>query len=271
MFGLFGFQESKQEARGGSPEGKKKEKIMKKSCKIFSAIALSAILAMGTAMPAFAKETSEVNAGDATNATNYNRGEGAQTNVNIATYSSNYSVTIPLYAPFLLDTAGGQGMSPSNYYIQNQGNSDVFVTQIDWEMNTGYQNDWTFGTAWASSAAIAVNPKSGTTDNPTYGSFVIKLSPNAFDGRNIDTVVEEAAAGKDTTKGSTSTLADNKKPQWHLKHADLTETDQTSNAYLGKNMIDLDVRGSVLAKSLTATQTEVAAIKYTVATSVNFN
>ena len=117
---------------------------MKKSCKIFSAVALSAVLAMGTAMPAFAVTDTDLadnaaNVGaDTNNMITYDKANldanngGASTNVNISTYSSNYSVTVPLYAPFMLDTAGGDGIAPTNYGIVNGGDAAVFVVDVKW-------------------------------------------------------------------------------------------------------------------------------------------
>lgn len=274
MFGLFGFQESKQEARGGSPEGKKKEKIMKKSCKIFSAIALSAILAMGTAIPAFANTTDEVNAGDATNAKNYNRtqlqSDGAQTHVNIATYSSNYSVTVPLYAPFLLDTAGGDGMAASNYYIKNGGSANVYVHQIDWSIsNDGdHKKNWTFGATYSgmnNTTANVVNTVAGAA--PEYGSFVIKMTPQGFKGAAVETVAgtsqDSGADGLGADKGTTKYLTGSKIPNWVLIAANQQDADGNTNTD-GMNNIQLEIKGTQLKKSVSTTQTGVASIVYTI-------
>ena len=282
MFGLFGFQESKQEARGGSPEGKKKEKIMKKSCKIFSAIALSAILAMGTAIPAFANTTDEVNAGDATNATNYNRAQlqsdGAHTNVNIATYSSNYSVTVPLYAPFLLDTAGGQGMAPSNYYIQNNGQANVYVNQVDWAIQDDFKGKWTFGAnkTTGNTAPSATAPMAGGTAE--YGSFVITLSANNFEGNTIATIAgtsqDSGADGLGSEKGTTKYLTGSSNiMNWTLvaqgQSDKYTGSDPSGQSPDGRNNIDLEIRGTSLAKSVSSTQTAVAQIMYTISSKGN--
>lgn len=254
---------------------------MKKTSKIFGTVALSAVLAMGTAMPAFAINNEGADSGTVTNETTYNTEElqagGASTNVNIATYSSNYSVTVPLFAPFMLDTAGGTGMAPTNYGITNNSDAAVYVTDITWTMNeTG---SWTFGTSLgtdASPMAIEKNgfffKKSGSTvtaettkdTEPEYGSFVITLTPDTYDSTNPDPTginapvstfngtFEAPQAASVTTSGSVfpNASSNTAKVKWIIDKGD--------------NPITLSIMGSQLKKGLDNIQTEVAAIVYTV-------
>lgn len=255
---------------------------MKKSCKIFSAVALSAVLAMGTAMPAFALND-DGTTGDNLRDDNYTNlnvdGEnywknydkdaltdGASTNVNIATYSSNYSVTVPLYAPFMLDTAGGTGIAPTNYGIINGGEAAVFVTNVKWTMTQS--GDWTFGDGSASdndglgsdaTPMDVVQKKGGTvsTSNkgtllPTYGSFVITLSPTSGDA--VNTFVPAP-----TGSNNNAATAD-KDVKWVIEPADPDGKIKDRDF----NQITLSIMGSKLYKSLENVQTNVAAITYTV-------
>ncbi len=257
---------------------------MKKSCKIFSAVALSAVLAMGTAMPAFAVTDTDLadnaaNVGaDTNNMITYDKANldanngGASTNVNISTYSSNYSVTVPLYAPFMLDTAGGDGIAPTNYGIINGGDAAVFVVDVKWEMTE--DSDWTFGDGTAAdngglgSDAIpmgVVHTKAGTKpSDPTYGSFVITLSPENTDyNANTDTATYGQPVNTFVpapTGSAANDAAANKAVKWVIlcDDAGTTKDDESFNA------IELAIKGSKLFKSLENIQTNVAAITYTV-------
>jgi len=259
---------------------------MKKSCKIFSAVALSAVLAMGTAMPAFANvvddfEGDDLKNGDYVNADGNLNGDywksydknalenGASTNVNIATYSSNYSVTVPLFAPFMLDTAGGTGIAPTNYGIINGGEAAVFVTNVKWEMTE--TADWTFADGSAADGSglgsdanpLPVVQKKGgaasTTTLPTYGSFAITLTPDNTDadagiGEAINTFVPAPT-------GTSNNLATAEKSVKWVIVPDDVKTAKDDESF---NVINLGIMGSKLFKSLEAIQPNVAAITYTV-------
>lgn len=169
---------------------------MKKSRKIFGAVALSAVLAFGTAVPAFADNNTNLNSGDVEQAQNqngtkeYNENDaGASTTVNIATYSSHYSVTVPVKLPFMLDQIGGEGISPTNYYIQNNGeDAAVEVYAVTWELDgannqTGAANEYyyTFGkTTGLVNSSPVVQSRYGATfgslKDVKYGSFTIEAT-----------------------------------------------------------------------------------------------
>lgn len=163
---------------------------MKKSRKIFGAVALSAVLAFGTAVPAFADNNTNMTSGDVANTTNVasvnENSAGGTTTVNIATYSSHYDVTLPLVLPFMLDQQGGDGVAPTGYYIQNNGkDAAVEVWNVSWEMNNDTANAgnrsaagyyYTFGsvaTLGNTTGKTLFNSGSGT---PEYGSFTIKAA-----------------------------------------------------------------------------------------------
>ena len=159
---------------------------MKKSRKIFGAVALSAVLAFGTAVPAFADNNTNMTSGDVANTTNVaninqNSAKGdASKTINIATNSSHYSVTLPLALPFMLDQQGGDGVAPTGYYIQNNGpQAAVEIWNVSWEMNdaangTGSSTKYSFGAADVMGAGLGKTLVGGYT--PTYGSFVIKAA-----------------------------------------------------------------------------------------------
>lgn len=259
---------------------------MKKSCKIFSAVALSAALAVGTTMPAFANTVDDITGDDLQNGNNsaYVNGDGtlnkdywkdydkdalaadgASTNVNIATYSSNYSVTVPLFAPFMLDTAGGTGIAPTNYGIINGGEAAVFVTNVKWTMTE--DGDWTFGDEanglGSDGTPLPVVQKKGgtpgTTTLPTYGSFVITLTPDNEDAaNNINTPVNTYVPSPTGTAANAATAS--KTVKWII----LPDDAKTSKVNESFNNIGLGIMGSKLFKSLDSIQTSVAAITYTV-------
>lgn len=153
---------------------------MKKSRKIFGAVALSAVLAFGTAVPAFANNPKNLTSGDVSNENVANVNENnttGTTTVNISTYSSHYDVTLPLVLPFMLDQRGGDGVAPTGYYIQNNGpDAAIEIENVTWEMNTakngtGANSLYTFG----SGATLGSNTSKVTTNGvaPKYGSFTI--------------------------------------------------------------------------------------------------
>lgn len=247
---------------------------MKKSRQIFGAVALSAVLAFGTTVPAFANVVDDITGDDLQDA-NYtgmvtedgenfwkeydkaNLEDGASTSVNIATYSSNYSVTVPLFAPFMLDTAGLAGIAPSNYGIKNGGEAAVFVTDVTWEIADGADGGWTFGAAKSdgTNPLDVVNIKNGTKPTvPEYGSFVITLT-HTDSATSVETLVPAPT-------GTTGTAANNvmkgtKQVKWKIDPADANHVD-------GFNEISLAIEGSKLFKSLENVQTNVASIVYTV-------
>lgn len=265
---------------------------MKKSCKIFSAVALSAVLAMGTAVPAFAYTDTGTDQDTGANGIlrTYDKNDlnngGASTNVNISTYSSAYNITVPLWAPFAVDTEGGAGIAPTNYYIQNNNESTIYVTEVAWEMDN--DSDWTFKYPGSGNALADMNPSAWsnassnqTATDPVYGSFVIGLTPSG-------TVNSDVAANNITTDSSYAANAQTKVSTWvnqnvqgrgkrvevtgkasdglgdngNFKYWVINPKASGATANL-KTMIDLDIQNTAL-NAPNETITKVAAITYTV-------
>lgn len=167
---------------------------MKKSSKIFGGLAVSAALVMGTAVPAFADTTSDPSVDTdmdtktgaqtaLTQGTDKSQGTG-ETTVNISTYTSQISVTVPLSVQFALDTTGGAGYAPSNYKIVN--NTVVPVTVEKAVASEGTMGDYAFGAAKFASA--------GTTKTAgTIGEVYAKFTPAAGSTNSV----ELASAKKD--------------------------------------------------------------------------
>lgn len=291
MLGRSGFR--KQEVKGREPrKGKKKEKIMKKSCKIFSAVALSAVLAVGTAVPAFAatpnplpsQDNNQANAyGDVTYDkndldTSANKNAGASTNVNISTYSSAYNITVPLWAPFAVDTEGGAGIAPTNYYIQNNNESTIYVTEVTWTMDNVL--DWTFKYPSSGNAKANQNWVNSSGQTPKYGSFVIGLAPSATVNAGVTGDITADASYKANAQTKVSTWV----PQIDGSSTNAVQKTGKASEKLGNNsnfkywvinpkaagatanvktMIDLDIENTAL-NAPNETITKVAAITYTV-------
>lgn len=185
---------------------------MKKSRKIFGAVALSAVLAFGTAVPAFADNNNMTGAdvANTTDLTNINQNNrSGSTTVQIATYSSHYSVTLPLKLPFMLDQQGGAGVAPTGYYIQNNGDqAAVEVWSVEWNLeqtanSNGSNKYYTFGAnAGLASNSTKIKWSNGTT--PSFGSFVVTAQSDnktANANGNFETTA--------TLKSGTSDTGDN--------------------------------------------------------------
>lgn len=187
---------------------------MKKSRKIFGAVALSAVLAFGTAVPAFADNTNMTgeDVANTTNVANINQNSpkgDASTTINIATYSSHYSVTLPLALPFMLDQQGGDGVAPTGYYIQNNGEkAAVEIWNVSWEMNdakngTGTNAKYTFGFADTLASGTGKTLVSGV--QPQYGSFVIKAASTDTAGKPNAKFATTAYVGSNSYTSATTT------------------------------------------------------------------
>lgn len=106
---------------------------------IFGAILLSAALAVGTAMPAFATGTvtdttnKQGTVGSDSSYTISNvAGEGGETTVNISTVVTQINVSVPLEVGFYAETGGGTLGVPSDgvYKLKNAGATDIYVVNI---------------------------------------------------------------------------------------------------------------------------------------------
>ena len=165
---------------------------MKASGKTLGALALSAALALGCAVPAFGAVASDNPYGardqdysDPT--TNLKQGDTAETTVNIATMTTNINVTVPLNVTVVADSAGGAILAPTTGLKHNTGDA------YDGKMNTGYriENYSTYPVAikqiqttqhtnnrgdWALVAALAAD---GTTQQGNVADMVLNLGPSS--------------------------------------------------------------------------------------------
>lgn len=243
---------------------------MKKTSKLFGAVALSAALALGCAAPAFAESKApSQTSGEASTPTEFTginaNGEGTATKsgtdsstvVNVSTYVSQLSVTIPLKLPVVLDRAGGFGKAPTKYYIQNNSGPDIQVTKASYKILTGeYTSDWNFPVSVSNHLAAGSAPteiSSGT--NPENGTMLLSFKPTTGSGTQWFTTVE---APEDTQEGSADEITG-----WDIKG--------TASAGVGSGTatarqlaITVQASSSVLAKNV-ATGVDVAGIVYTVA------
>lgn len=85
---------------------------MKKTSKVFGAVALSAALAFGCALPAFADEPYGTAIGDADVQTKQ-QGDAVATDVKVATRVTNINVAVPLQVTIVAETASNQVLAPT--------------------------------------------------------------------------------------------------------------------------------------------------------------
>lgn len=263
---------------------------MKKTSKVFGALALSAALAMGVAMPAFAApyqgndltletegkaQTVNVNnaqkSGDISDSS-----EKSSTVLTVKTYTSQISVTIPLTLPFAADTVGGAGMAPADYSITNDSIVPITISKAAYNIQPNSSgktpaDDWTFGIGEFNSAGAPALRISGDPDsspvNPLIGSFYMKLT--LAEDQESDVAGEKALElkaqlpeGVDATQGSatmdkTQGLSSSTKAQPLSQELDWVI--QPSK----EAKIDIAASSSKLLKPVDSA-TKVAAITYTV-------
>ena len=247
---------------------------MKKTSKLFGAVAVSAALAMGCAMPAFA-ETTGSNTGSATDDTEFTGiaadGSGTVTNtdnanstvVNVSTYTSQLSVTVPLKLPVVLDRAGGMGKTPTNYFIQNNSGPDIEVKSASYSILDEGDNkvDWNFGGSDDHIAVDAVASRlSGTSSapvNPAAGTIMMSFVPTdtaTFGTTEWFTKGGSASSGK--TQEGTATI------EWTVPGTATKPGTGADAVAARKCVITVKASSSVLAKE--ASDLDLAGIIYTV-------
>lgn len=97
---------------------------MKASSKLFGMVALSAALAFGCAVPAFAVDEYGTAIGEAT-PTDVEQGSSVATDVKVATRITNINVAVPLTVTVVADSASGDVLVPSaglKHYVDGQFN-----------------------------------------------------------------------------------------------------------------------------------------------------
>lgn len=268
---------------------------MKKSSRVLGTLAVSAALVMGTAVPAFADTLStetdasgnsenglkqaEVDsaydsgsAGTAkgaaggysaidTTAANRNyAGEnsmaGASTVINVSTYTSQISVTVPLFLPIQLDTAGGVGYAPTNgkYYIQNNSTIAVSVAKADYAV-TKDSNDWNFGPQTLLSPAD--DSDRNVIGTPDIGSIFMRITPQAPTSAEDATLTDLTGATKLTLDGNGVKNGTKTLNGWTVSAAADTSTPT-------KLPMKVEAASSTLKKSVEETVSKAAGIVYTV-------
>lgn len=165
---------------------------MKKTSKLLGAVALSATLAMGTAIPAFAADaagaTDDIEAAEEDTTTNAVDAEELtagtkNTVVKVSTHTSQITVTVPIALPVVADTAGGYGLSPNNYGITNESVPDIAVTGASWNIKSDVKDKWNLG-----GGAFSVGDEADSftandedvTGTPTMGTLYLSMVPGTF-------------------------------------------------------------------------------------------
>lgn len=180
---------------------------MKKTSKLFGAVALSAALAMGTAIPAFAADaagaTDDIEAADGDTTTNTVDAEDLtagtkNTVVKVSTHTSQITVTVPIALPVVADTAGGYGLSPNNYGITNESVPDIEVTGATWNIVDEAKAKWNLAEAEFSGmgedAVAFTSNDEGVSGVPSMGTLFLSMVPSTFGDDEQWTDDEDAAA-----------------------------------------------------------------------------
>lgn len=249
---------------------------MKKTSKLFGAAALSAALAMGTAIPAFAADAAgaadDIESAEGDTTTNTVDAEDLtagtkNTVVKVSTHTSQITVTVPIALPVVADTAGGYGLSPNNYGITNESVPDIEVTGATWNIvdEGDTKAKWNLGTAefeeMGTSATNFVSGDSQGTGAPSMGSLYLTMVPGVFGDDETWTDDEDATvlnicgtSGRNgsTQKGEKADLG------WIIKGSGkaTAEDEQTQ-------LLHVTTSSSVIAGEQEAS--DVIAITYTVA------
>lgn len=210
---------------------------MKKMTKIFGTVAVSAALAIGTAMPAFAADAGL--AGDATGDKQDHAVVGSQNSADdkagmstdvLAYYDTSaeisgnqVSAAVPLGIYVVINgSTGGEKdiITPSNYYIKNTGKNTVEVTAAKAKWNDNSSIKWSAvetGTALTADKSMKMLFTTGTTQ--------IDLSKALAGYTNLGlTIAESSSAGFEITGKSNVTTAIPNQTELADKLFDLTYT-----------------------------------------------
>lgn len=247
---------------------------MKKTSKLLGAVALSATLAMGTAIPAFAADAAGATddiaptEGDTTindvNAEDLTAGS-KNTIVKVSTHTSQITVTVPVALPVVADTTGGYGLSPNNYSITNESVPDIEVTSASWNIIDGAKDAWNLaGSEYEDRSGSPVNftTNDGRSGTPSMGSLFLSMVPGAFSEDDEQWTDDEDATllkinGTTGSKGYTQS-GSQADLGWIIKGSGkaATEDEQTQ-------LLHVTTSSSVIAGEQEAS--DVIAITYTVA------
>lgn len=176
---------------------------MKKTSKLFGAVALSAALALGTAVPAFAVEASDTTIADENLGTAQTDEDGKQvfnpangTKVNIQSQTLQINVTIPLAMTVNTLTTGGKVGVPTNYVIKSNTEAPVYITKI----GAAYSTTNSKGKSWmmVGDDVTASGYTTKATGASAYGDMNLTMQPA---GAEAPIAIVPSA----TTTGSTPT------------------------------------------------------------------
>lgn len=152
--------------------------------KVLATAALTAALAFGTAVPAFATE-------DATNPESFDSNRSQTTTVSIETDKSQLSATIPVKMTVIAPVVGGNITAPSDakYIIENNSLIPIYVTSIQ-----GFAVE---NSGWGLSSSVGATPTIGTVGD-------ISLAVNGLPVKEAKTDINDASFKADV-KGDAGT------------------------------------------------------------------
>lgn len=165
---------------------------------IFGAILLSAALAVGTAMPAFAAGSTDTtgDTGSVGSDSDYTissvAGSGGETTVNINTVITQISVTVPLEVGFNAETGGGTVGVPSDgtYKLKNNSANDVYIVNI---ATTGVDS-----AKWQTVSGTSTFDPTVAVSDVTYGKIKMCMTGDYTDAKAIY-FSNDGTSTKDTT------------------------------------------------------------------------
>ncbi|WP_165063017.1 hypothetical protein [Adlercreutzia sp. ZJ154] len=236
---------------------------MKKTSKVLSAVVLSATLALGCAMPAFAVDFNDdglgVASGSVETSTMNKSNTNGETSVYMKTTTTQIDATIPLNIVTAADIEGGVLTTPSEsaYKISNNNvNANLYVKAV----NSVLENGWTVAdnSSWPTTAEAKLTKH----ENPNYGSIMLRITAKqAVDGAD-DTVYINTA---ETVNFSKKQISD----KWIVPAA--TAGTEGADATAGTLPLKLEGYSSEITnlKADNTSQQKVATITYTVTANPN--
>lgn len=185
---------------------------MKKTSKVLGALALSAAMAVGTAMPAFAAAPDFSKYGDEGTDTADPASKQGTMGTTAWMTATTYQIdaTVPLNIAMVGDMAGGQMMTPHEGVYRITNNNDqasLYVTQVDVKLNPDREAGASTAPEWtpAHATSFKVNPDlaqttiGGNPIKPLYGTISAQMTAG-----ELNTVV---SADPDADKAAAANAA----------------------------------------------------------------
>lgn len=147
-----------------------------KAKKMFGALTLSAALAMGMALPAFATDMNP----EVGNTDNVAEDGTGNTTIKVKAENGNVSATVPLYIAVATNTDGGAYTPPTDgaYRIVNTGVFKIGVKNI--EVVTIDNSGWSVVADSAITSAMVGKDADLTGITEDYGKISMKLTPGTY-------------------------------------------------------------------------------------------